>query len=78
MTLVVRGGFYPIVGIKKEKKKERKIFIRREASEPARVNMLLRTVSYSVSWQFGSGMVDRRHEMRVKFRLGDVRKGTIR
>lgn len=77
MTLVVRGGFYPIVGIKKEKKK-RKENIYSKRSESARVNMLLRTVSYSVSWQFGSGMVDRRHEMRVKFRLGDVRKGTIR
>lgn len=77
MTLVVRGGFYPIVEIKKEKKK-RKENIYSKRSESARVNMLLRTVSYSVSWQFGSGMVDRRHEMRVKFRLGDVRKGTIR
>lgn len=38
--------------------------------------MLLRTVSYSVSWQFGSGRVDRRQETRVKFR--DRRKGTMR
>lgn len=59
------------------KKKRENIYSKRSGvNRGERDNMLLRTVSYSVSWQFGSGRVDRRHETRVKFR--DRRKGTMR
>lgn len=71
------GGryFIPIVGRGKKYLFEEK---NRGAKQRERDNMLLRTVSYSVSWQFGSGKVERRQETRVKFRLGDMRKGTMR
>lgn len=74
MTLVGRY-FIPIVGRGKKYLFEEK---NRGAKRRERDNMLLRTVSYSVSWQFGSGRVERRQETRVKFRLGDMRKGTMR
>lgn len=74
MTLVGRY-FIPIVGRGKKYLFEEK---NRGAKQRERDNMLLRTVSYSVSWQFGSGRVERRQETRMKFRLGDMRKGTMR
>ncbi|XP_016910527.2 synapse-associated protein of 47 kDa isoform X11 [Apis cerana] len=70
MTLVVDILFQSWEGGKKYLFEEKN----RGAKRRERDNMLLRTVSYSVSWQFGSGRVERRQETRVKFRLGDMRK----